>query len=112
MSTTTYKGSIIQVTSPNLTADWSLSNASLNDLDALEPGIPVSYIQYTPGASADVCVVKDRNDAGPIIAKFECADAYSQKIVYFSGMRCKPYVDISAGTYGKTVNSILTIGVE
>ena len=112
MSTTTYKGSTIQITSPNLSADWSLYNAGLYDIDAPEPGIPVSYMLYTPGASLDVIVVKDRNDAGPILAKFECADATDQKIMYFQGKRCKPYIDISAGTYGKTINSILTIGLE
>lgn len=112
MSTTTYKGSTIQVTSPNLTADWSLYNAGLYDVDRLEPGVPVAYIMHTPGASADVVVVKDRNDGGPILARFECADATDQKIIYLHGKRCKPYVDISAGTYGKTVNSVLSIGVE
>lgn len=112
MSTTTKSGNIIQVTNPNLSADWTLTAAGYPDLNSLEPGIPVTYMMYTPGASRDVVVIKDRTDAGPQIVKFECANSWDQRIVYFEGRRMKPMIDISAGTYGKKSGSILTICFE
>ena len=112
MSTTLYKGSTIQVTGPNAGADWSLSSAGFTTLDALETGIPVRKISFHSGASRDIVVVKDRNDGGPELARFECTSSLDRKTEYLFSQRCKPFIDISAGTHGKTVNSILTIFVE
>ena len=113
MSTTQFRNNIIEVKAPNAGSDWSLANVnSQPDLTQLEPGVPIHSILYTPGASLDVVVVKDGNDSGPIIAKFESADATNQRIKYFYGKRHKPYVDISEGTYGKKTISIMTIELE
>ena len=112
MSATLYRGSTIQVTGPNAGADWSLAGAGFSTLDALETGIPVRKISYHSGASRDVCIVKDRNDGGPELARFECTSSLDRKTEYLFGARVKPYVDISAGTHGKTSNSILSIFVE
>ena len=112
MSTTLYRGSIIQVTGPNAGADWSLAGAGFSTLDALETGIPVRKISYHSGASRDIVIVKDRNDAGPVLAHFDCTSSRDRQVEYLFGARVKPYVDISAGTHGKTVNSVLRIYVE
>jgi len=106
-----FKGSTIQVTGPNKTSDWQLSDVS-STIAALEPGIPIRFIMVSSGASRDKVVVKDRNDSGPEIARFECASSYDQKIVYFDGARHKPYIDVSAGAGGKQTACVLTIEVE
>ena len=108
MSTTKYKNNIIEILGPNITADWKLSDAS-SALDSLEPGIPIRRIMFTPNASRDKVVIKERNAAGPIICSFECANSYDQKIVQFYGKRHKPFIDISAGSHGRTSGSVLQI---
>lgn len=106
MSTTTITGKCIQITNVNLTSDWKLSNT---DFDGLKGGIGINYMMYTPGASRDIVVIKEDNDAGAQLVKFECANSYDQKIVYFHGRQCRPYIDISAGSKGKKSTSILSI---
>ena len=108
MSTTTFKGSTIMIKGPNAGSDWTLANAGA-DINRLEPGVRVNFISFTPGASRDGIVITDRNEAGPIIAKFECASSTDQKIIYFEGAFKKPYIDTSIGTYGQTSSSIVQI---
>ena len=103
-----FKSSTIQVKGPNQGSDWQLSTVD-SKIAELEPGIPLRHIMLSSGASRDKVYVKDRTDGGPIIAAFECASSYDQKIIYFHGARHKPFVDVSEGTHGQTSSTILTI---
>jgi hypothetical protein len=114
MSTTIIGRNVITIKNPNLTSDWTMANTSFNDLPN---GIPVSYMVYTPGASRDVVMVREDVSKGmhasannlPILVKFECANSWDQKIVYFHGRKVRPRIDITAGSKGKKATSTLNI---
>lgn len=113
MSTSRLLGSTIEIKAPNAGSDWQLSDLSSKpDISKLRPGVPIKHMLYTPGASRDVVVVKDQNDAGTQIAKFECGSCTDQKILYLYGARKRPYIDISAGTHGKKTISVLHIELD
>lgn len=104
---TIFKNNIIMVYGPN-SNDLALSDVN-SMLDTLEPGIPINHIAYTSNASRDICVIKEKDENGPDIARFECGSSTDQRIIYFYGARHKPFIDSSAGTHGKTSGSILKI---
>ena len=60
-------------------------------------GIKVDYILFTPGATGDIVTIHDGSAAGPVIAVFVAADAYDQRIIYFSGARIRPHLATPAG---------------
>jgi len=65
-----------------------------------DPGewMDIDSIQFVPGATNDICTIKDQSDTGPVIFYANSTDGDS-RIKYFpSNARFKPLLDFSACT--------------
>ena len=84
-------------------SDWSFTSRFGKDRHASE-GVRVHAIMFFPAATNDVCVIEDAT-TGARIFYAKAADAYDARIVYLNGVKVRPLLDFSDGTYtaGSTV---------
>jgi len=58
----------------------------------------ISSIQFNPGAAGDTLVVKNGSATGPKMFYAVCTGTDDQRIIYYFGTRCRPYIDYSECT--------------
>ncbi len=73
-----------------INADWDYK-ASKPDSWPDNPRL--TSIKFNPGAASDALLVKERDDTGPEAFYCSCADVNDQRIEYYHGGRCIPYID-------------------
>jgi len=78
------------------------------------PNLPrIASIQFDPGAAADVLIVKDGSDAGPVRCSLGPVDGQGdQRIKYFFGARFIPYIDFSDCTLSANHRVIIELWSE
>lgn len=76
-------------------------------LGADKGGMRVNYILFSPGATDDICLIRDTGATGIILFRVKCANAYDQRVLYFNGDRVRPYLDLTEGA--PNAGAILTI---
>ena len=87
MATQNERGGCLEITA--IAADWDYKASK----PAHWPDNPrLASIEYHPGG-ADVIVIKQADDAGPLRFRGECKDVNDSRIKYFHGSRVIPYVD-------------------
>ena len=103
-NTITHSGNVIEIT--NIDSDWTWTDT----LTALTDGIWVKSIQFNPGATDDVLVIKEGSDTGPKILYFKCVDTYDQRCKYFNhrnNVLLKPVFDYSDSTISAGASIII-----
>lgn len=67
-------------------------------------GVRVHAIMFFPAATDDVCSIEDAT-TGAVIFYAKAADAYDARVLYLNGVKIRPMMDFSDGTYtaGSTV---------
>ena len=70
-------------------------------------GVRVNYIRFHPGATDDICIIGDSDDADVYHFYAKCADTYDDRIQYYSGSKLKLLLTIATGTY--VAEGIITI---
>lgn len=80
----------------DIDSDWTWSDSINNALS----GIRVLSIQFNGGAADDQCVIMtDGAATGAVIFDVTVEDTYDQRLKWFNGVRHKPFLDYSAGTF-------------
>lgn len=83
-NTTSSSGFVTNIS--EMDSDWTGEYASLQS------------IQFNPGATSDVLVVKHKDASGPIIFKTTADSASDEVIKYFHEVGLQPFIDYSACT--------------
>ena len=65
------------------------------DSDWTGPRRRLQSIQFNPGASGDVLIIKERDENGPIMFQTEADGASDEVIKYFHGVELEPFLDVS-----------------
>lgn len=85
--------------------DWTWTDTFADPKYA--DGIRVNYIRFHPGATNDICVIEDADNADVQHFYVKCADSYDDRIQYYNGSKLKLEFDVSEGTY--STGNFLTI---
>ena len=76
-------------------------------------GIAVAFIAFAPAAANDRCVIKHAAEGGAVI--FDSGlmaaggTALQTTVIYYGGMRIKPFLDVSAGAFAATATVIIKL---
>jgi len=91
-----------------ITADWKWSD-TFNEKQ-FETGVNINFVQFNPNAATDVCVIKEGSDVGPIIFKAVSGpDSTVPSRAYFYGVKRRPVLDFSAGTFNASASLIIDL---
>lgn len=78
--------------------------------DHFANGIPVSSIEFTPGAADDICIFKDGAGAGkPMCFYCKSENLYDQAVLYYFGAIKELVLDYSGGTYTAGAKAIINL---
>lgn len=100
-NTIVYGQNTIGIT-PDGSEDWDATTASAN-------GYYVEWIIFKPSAANDVLCILD-GSTGP--ALIYAASITGDNLVFYPQIRCKPYLDASACTFGTPASARITIGIR
>jgi len=93
MATELEKNGILEIT--GIAADWDYKASK----PASWPANPrLTSIKFNPGAASDALLVNQKEAGGPEAFYARCADINDQRIEYYHGGRCIPYIDFSGCT--------------
>ena len=68
----------------------------------------INYIRFHPGATDDICIIGDSDNADLYHFYVKCSDSYDDRIQYYSGSKLKLLLTVATGTYS-TADNVLTI---
>ncbi|MBS3809771.1 MAG: hypothetical protein KGY38_06435 [Desulfobacterales bacterium] len=71
---------------------------------------PLQSIQFNPGATSDVLVVKNGSTAGPMLFSTTADSGSDETIKYFYGVRVAPVIDYSECTLSAGHEVIVVYG--
>jgi len=108
MAANTIDAETYSVTITAIDSTWHYRTSYLDAKYA--DGIKVEYIIFSPGATDDICLIRDDASDGAILFRAKCADVYDQRIIYFAGQLIKPYLDVTEGA--PNASAILTIKIS
>ena len=88
--------------------DWNFTTSYPGEA---AKGIAVDFIAFAPAAAADRCCIKHAADSGAIIfdSAVMVAGAVMTTVIYFGGMRIKPFLDVSEGAFNAQARLIIKL---
>lgn len=101
-NTVTISGNVITIST--IDSDWSWSDDYPSSAT-----LPIGGIIFVPGATDDVCVIKEGSAAGAELFEVRSADVYDQKGFSYGGAKLRPVLDVSAGTYSAGSKVVIII---
>ena len=103
-NTVTRYGPVLALTAMDSDWDWldTLSGSSYL------AGMNVGSIQFKPGATDDVLIIRNGSLTGPPIVSWKAVDAYDYKVFYCHGTKLKPFIDYSECTLSSGHAVIIT----
>ena len=96
----------LTVTISNIDSNWTWTDTFT--AAKYEDGIRIASIRFHPGATDDICIIGDTNNADVYHFYVKCADTYDDRIQYYFGSKLKLTLTVATGTYG-TADDVLTI---
>lgn len=98
----------LQITYTSSGANWDIDT----DLPGFkDSGIRAKSIQFDPGASGDVCVVRNKSATGAILMKVKCTADSDQRVKYLggaTGKRIFPYIVLSQQTFSSAAGVVIS----
>lgn len=108
---TTLSDDGLTLTITDITADWHWDDSDSWDNAKYSDGVRVNWIRFHPGATDDAIILTDDvvGDASTLYYfQVKCADAYDDRIQYYSGAKMKLFLDVTDCVVS-TANDSITI---